>query len=411
MESDTGVPQLVMTPEQIAGTLQHLGPGSHTVVGVVRNSGMGHWFVAYNHNGTILTLDSQTGMVAGWPPAMGNVRFGHAGFHPSVVEAATGTTPALAPWTSHQSGIETPGGVAHPATGSPDLGTVWNPAFTPPPNLSTPAVGGAATEAVPSATPHPGTVDGLAGTDSNPSTAEYGSEPGRSPLNAREVRITERFIEFIEHTRGADMADGAMSPDELRVLDELMAGDDPVVAVGPDGRLVVGDQLELSTSCPAKCDPDEMNLQYRDANEVLNDLSVAEWLERRANFINKPPNYRKVSGSSEAQQAANNDWVRDHAVRLMEQDPSLKLRDARKMAKDAHSAAKLNATHRLDMVAGGDPTDISGVNGGEENQAIGRIFQQSFVPKMEEQVLRFLDRVPPSMWDAIYMNIAIREVS
>ena len=127
-----------MTPDQIAGTLQHLGPGSHTVVGVVRNSGMGHWFVAYNYHGHILTLDPQTGMVAGWPPAMGNVRFGHAGFHPSVVEAATGGTPVLSPWTSYQNGIETPT-ASTPATGLPTPSAVWNPATTPPPNLGTPA--------------------------------------------------------------------------------------------------------------------------------------------------------------------------------------------------------------------------------------------------------------------------------
>ena len=131
-------------------------------------------------------------------------------------------------------------------------------------------------------------------------------------MNAREEQITARFSnELVEHSRSRELPDGAMSPDEERLLDELMSGEDPVITTGPDGRLVLGESLELSTTCPANCDPDEMDLQFRDANGVLDGMTVAEWLERRADFINKPPNYRDVSGSSDAQAQAIRDSASD----------------------------------------------------------------------------------------------------
>jgi hypothetical protein len=390
MEADTGVPQVVLTPEQIEATLQHLGPGSHTVVGVVRNTGMGHWFVAYNHNGTIVTLDPQTGAVDGWPPAMGDVRFGHAGFHPTVVEAATGVTPELQPWSSFGSGVETANGASRPATALPDLGAVWNPASTPPANL---------TPATPSQAPTP---------PADPA-GDFGADPARSPLNAREEQLTARFEDFVAASRDADALPDGPTVEEFAELERLMSGEHPAIAMDGEGRLVIGESLELQTACPANCDPAEMDLQFRDASGVLNEMTVTEWMERRVAFINHPEDYRDVSGSTAAQKATRDEWLRDRTAQLQQADPTLTRREAARAARA--EAAELNATHRLDMVAGGDPTDISGMNGGAENQAIGGIFQRDFVPQIEAQVLRFLERVPASMWDSVHMHVTIREVS
>jgi hypothetical protein len=408
MEADTGVPQVVLTPDQIEATLLHLGPGSHTVVGVVRNTGMGHWFVAYNHNGTILTLDPQTGAVQGWPPAMGDVRFGHAGFHPSVVEAATGVTPELQPWSSFGDGVETPNGAARPATTLPDLGAVWNPPTTPP-AFAGPAAPAAPTgPTAPTGAGTPGAPTGTADPAGAPAP-EFGGDPARSPLNAREEQLTSRFEEYVDHTRTADpFADGPTA-DEFAELERLTTGNPPLLAMAGDGSLVIAEPLELQTACPANCDPAEMDLQFRDASGVLNDMTLTEWMERRVAFINHPEDYRKVSGSSAAQIATRDQWIRDRTAQLRAADPSLSRLEASNLA--IAEASALNATHRLDMVAGGDPTDISGMNGGAENQAIGGIFQRDFVPKMEEQVLRILESVPASMWDSIHLNIIIKEVS
>lgn len=392
MEADTGVPQLVLTPDQIEATLLHLGPGSHTVVGVVRNTGMGHWFVAYNHNGTVVTLDPQVGMVAGWPPAMGDVRFGHAGFHPSVVEAATGTTPALQPWSSFQTGVETANGATHPASSIPDLGAVWNPPSTPPANL---------TPAADPAQPNPA--------QPSPAQSDFGGTPARSPLNAREEQLTTRWEEFVDHTRTAEGEADQFTPEEFAQLEQLMSGDDPVITMDGDGRLVIGESLELETRCPDNCDAVEMDRQFDEAEGVLNGLSVTDWMDRRVAFINQPENYRDVSGSLAAQKATRDEWITNRIAQLRAADPSLTRIEATRQARA--DASTLNATHRLDMVAGGDPTDISGMGGGAENQAIGGIFQRDFVPQMEAQVLRLLDRVPPSLWSSIHMNVTIREVS
>jgi hypothetical protein len=233
--------------------------------------------------------------------------------------------------------------------------------------------------------------------------------PARSPLNAREVELTARFHEFVDHTRTAEALPDEPTPEEFAELERLMAGDDPIVAMDGEGRLVIGESLELQTECPANCDPAEMDLQFRDANQVLSGMTVTEWMERRVAFINHPENYRDVSGSLEAQKATRDQWITDRIAQIRAADPSLSRLDATRLARA--EASELNATHRLDMVAGGDPTDISGMNGGAENQAIGGIFQRDFVPQLEAQVLRFLERVPPSMWDSIHLNVTIREVS
>ena len=213
----------------------------------------------------------------------------------------------------------------------------------------------------------------------------------------------------MDHTRTADPYADGPTPDEFTELERLTGGTPPVLAMDADGSLRIAEPLELQTACPPNCDPAEMDLQFRDADGVLNGMTLAEWMERRVAFINHPAEYRRVSGSTAAQVAVRDRWITDRARQLRDADPSLSRLDATNQAID--EASELNATHRLDMVAGGDPTDISGMNGGAENQAIGGIFQRDFVPKIEEQVLRILADVPASMWDSIHLHVTIKEVS
>jgi hypothetical protein len=179
--------------------------------------------------------------------------------------------------------------------------------------------------------------------------------------------------------------------------------------VDADGGLRMHDPLELSTACPADCDPAEMDRQFSDANSVLSSMSVAEWVERRARFINHPADHRSVSGSAKVQAAEMRSWVRNRMAQLMAADPALSNRDARNAA--TLERRELNATHRLDMVAGGNPQDISGMGGRIENNKIGNIFKNDFVPQMEQHVLELLERVPPSLWNEIRMNITIGNVT
>jgi len=138
-------------------------------------------------------------------------------------------------------------------------------------------------------------------------------------------------------------------------------------------------------------------------------MSVGEWLERRVNFINQPKNYRSVSGSSKMQKAEEKRWFAARIAELMAGDSPLSAAEAAKVA--TAERVELNATHRLDMVAGGNPQDISGMGGRIENNKIGNIFKNEFVPRMERHVLDLLRRVPPSLWSEVRMRITIGKVT
>jgi hypothetical protein len=274
-------------------------------------------------------------------------------------------------------------------------------------------------EAAPSA---PSTADAAAPPDSadaddSPDSAdesEYGArETARTPLNAREQAITDRWNELVDDRNAANSSGPDLTPEQRAqqrqaLIDELLRADPPLVDVDANGDLRMHEDLELTATCPADCDAAEMDRQFSDANSVLASMSVGEWLERRSAFINHPADYRRVSGSAKAQRAEISAWRRQRIIALRAADPSLSLRDAREMARTESGA--LNATHRLDMVAGGDPTDISGMGGGVENNRIGNIFKNDFVPEMEQYVLDLVAHVPPSLWSEIRMNITIGNV-
>ncbi|MEP7762822.1 toxin glutamine deamidase domain-containing protein [Sanguibacter sp. 25GB23B1] len=72
MEAFTGVPQVKMSPDEIADALRAGGAGSHAVIGIDRAPGIpGHWFNAYFDGSRVVAVDGQTGTISGWPPNMG----------------------------------------------------------------------------------------------------------------------------------------------------------------------------------------------------------------------------------------------------------------------------------------------------------------------------------------------------
>ena len=73
MESITGLPQVKMTPEEIANELRAGGAGSHAVIGIDRARQAGHWFNAYFDGDRVVAIDGQSGKVIDWPPAFGAV--------------------------------------------------------------------------------------------------------------------------------------------------------------------------------------------------------------------------------------------------------------------------------------------------------------------------------------------------
>ena len=71
MEAATGLPQVPMSPTEIADELIAGGPGSHAVIGIDRPHGPGHWFNAYYDGTKVYAVDGQTGQILDWPPSYG----------------------------------------------------------------------------------------------------------------------------------------------------------------------------------------------------------------------------------------------------------------------------------------------------------------------------------------------------
>lgn len=72
MEQATGRSQRPMDPSAIRQRLIEMGPGSHAVVGIDRESYSGHWFNAYYDGSEVVAIDGQSGTVSPWPPEYGS---------------------------------------------------------------------------------------------------------------------------------------------------------------------------------------------------------------------------------------------------------------------------------------------------------------------------------------------------
>ncbi len=69
MENITGVPQVRMTPKEIADALRSKGRGAIAIVGVDRDAGAaGHWFNAYYDGNKVVSIDGQINRITDWPP-------------------------------------------------------------------------------------------------------------------------------------------------------------------------------------------------------------------------------------------------------------------------------------------------------------------------------------------------------
>jgi hypothetical protein len=79
MENATGLRQVSLSPEDIAQKLIEQGPGSHTVIGIDREVGPGHWFNAVYDGERVYAVDGQTNRIHDWPPDFGPVSNWDAG--------------------------------------------------------------------------------------------------------------------------------------------------------------------------------------------------------------------------------------------------------------------------------------------------------------------------------------------
>jgi Novel toxin 15 len=109
----------------------------------------------------------------------------------------------------------------------------------------------------------------------------------------------------------------------------------------------------------------EFDRQLKEQQDAINKTSADEILKRRAAI-------RKAGGTdgvrdNAAQQAARTAYSKKRTAELIRQGKS-----PAQAAKDVKTElASLAATHRLDIIAGGNPSDISGMGDSKVNSSLG----------------------------------------
>jgi len=116
-----------------------------------------------------------------------------------------------------------------------------------------------------------------------------------------------------------------------------------------------------------------MSAQIREQQNRINSMDPEE-LKQRRDMVKALQGQNKGLGSlrnGASQNAARNKFEKDEISRL---SPSLGLEEAEK--KVIEIMAGLDATHALDIVAGGDPYNISGLQNRSVNRSMGSQWMQ-----------------------------------
>lgn len=127
----------------------------------------------------------------------------------------------------------------------------------------------------------------------------------------------------------------------------------------------------------------EFRRQLQEQEDAINSRDIAGIQQRRQAV--KDAGGTKTIRKPKAQADVRKKEVQARAKKLMAADPNLSPEDATAQAKQ--SISKLDATHTLDIVAGGDPNDISGLADRSANRSLGSQWRTR-VDKLDEALAR-----------------------
>ena len=146
-------------------------------------------------------------------------------------------------------------------------------------------------------------------------------------------------------------------------------------------------------------DPTEYDRQYTEQMTTLQTMSVADWRRNRQEYLANG----RTSDSLRAQQYARDAALKDKVLELREagQSKAEATQNAREWL--THQAA----THRLDGIAGGDVTDISGVGDSRINSSLGSQWRTR-VGDIDAAVDAYVAANPGADLSNVYMDIAFR---
>lgn len=148
-----------------------------------------------------------------------------------------------------------------------------------------------------------------------------------------------------------------------------------------------------------KHDPVEYDRQYNEQMDALQQMPLSDWLRNRTEYVQNGRTPDSLRAQEYARVAALDDKI-------------LELRAGGMSKADAESAASQwmrtqAATHRLDGIAGGDVTDISGVGDSRINSSLGSQWRTR-VGDIDAAVVQFVQKNPGVNLDDVYMNVVFR---
>ncbi|WP_223627534.1 polymorphic toxin type 15 domain-containing protein [Microbacterium sp. EST19A] len=146
-------------------------------------------------------------------------------------------------------------------------------------------------------------------------------------------------------------------------------------------------------------DSAEYNRQYNEQMDTLESMSAADWLRNRIEYLENG----RTTDSLRAQQAARDAALEDRILelRLEGQSPT----EAAQNARDWLSTQA--ATHRLDGIAGGDVTDISGVGDTRINSSLGSQWR-SRVGDIDSAIIDYVNANPGVDLNNVNISVVLR---
>lgn len=211
--------------------------------------------------------------------------------------------------------------------------------------------------------------------------------------------------EIIEELREAALKGGVVLKDKLhQVADNLDGHFDTIVRSVRDKDNYDGSSpnVEVRTR-PFNRNPDHNSDEYRDQlreqMDTLQNTPVSDWLRNRIEYLENG----RTSDSLRAQNNARESALMDKIDEYLDQDMSPA--DARAAAEDWLRTQA--ALHRLDGIAGGNPTDISRVGDSRVNSSLGSQWR-SRVGDIDRAVIDFINNNPGVNLDEVFIDLVFR---
>ncbi|MDT0179847.1 polymorphic toxin type 15 domain-containing protein [Microbacterium sp. ARD31] len=145
-----------------------------------------------------------------------------------------------------------------------------------------------------------------------------------------------------------------------------------------------------------KHDPVEYDRQYNEQMDALQQMPLSDWLRNRTEYVQNG----RTPDSLRAQEYARGNALKDKITEL--RGEGMSKTDAQAAA-DAWLRTQA-ATHRLDGIAGGNVTDISGVGDSRINSSLGSQWRTR-VGDIDAAVVQFIQNNPGVNLNDVYMNV------